>query len=312
MKRLSVSFLFVLSMLLIVDRAGGKIMWWVNQHTNDLSGPKIRYLAHEANEDVVLLGTSRCNQHYVPSIISDSIGMSVYNGGIDASDCIYSHYYLLNLMLTHHKPKVICLDMMRDDYARKDNPFASTSFFAPYIGRAYRADSIFRHAGSYWPYRLCHLYRYNAKAVSNIGGLLVNRQRNNDNGYIPLPSPRHYPKMAHSHTTNNIDTLKCLYIQKFIDLCKDNDIKLVFAVSPQYSTTDKELYDTLKGIAHRNGIPFLDYHTTGMFLDHPEYYMDKLHLCDKGARIFSSAFAHDLKRILDNPCTRKWIEMNRN
>lgn len=300
MKRLSISFLFIASMLFLVDRIGGKIMWWVNQHTNDLSGPKIKYLADNINEDVVLMGTSRCNHHYVPSIISDSIGMTVYNGGIDASECIYAHYYLLNLMLTHHVPKLICLDMMREDYACKDDAFVSTSFFAPYIGRNNRADSIFRHAGSYWPYRLCHLYRYNAKAVSNIGGLLVDRQQDNDNGYIPLSSPRSHPKIGYSHTLNNIDTLKCLYIQKFIDICKSNDIRLVFVVSPQYSFSDKDLYDTLKNIAGDNNIPFLDYHTSGLFLEHPEYYMDQYHLCDKGARFFTTIFAEDLKNIIND------------
>ena len=103
-------------------------MWWVNQHTQDMSGPKLKYLANEVDADIVLLGTSRCNFHYVPSILSDSIGMSVYNGGIDASNCIYAHYFVLNQILLHHTPKIICLELMTSDYAVSANSFETTSF----------------------------------------------------------------------------------------------------------------------------------------------------------------------------------------
>ncbi len=299
MKPLLKSLIFIIIALFAIDRIGGQIMWWVNQHTQDISGPKLRYLADEVNEDVILLGTSRCNFHYIPSILSDSINMSVYNGGIDASNCIYAHYFVLNQILKHHIPKIICLELMTTDYTVSDNSFETISFFAPYIGRSERADSIFREAGNYWSYKLCHLYRYNAKAVSNIGGLFVNKQQKSENGYIPLPQPAFYPrKIEETHTSKNIDTLKLYYIQKFITLCKLYDIKLVFMISPAYTLADTNLYDVLKEIAKKNNISFLDYHTTQTFINNPEYFKDSWHLWHKGAKLYSSIFAKDLKNIL--------------
>jgi hypothetical protein len=44
---------------------------------------------------------------------------------------------------------------------------------------------------------------------------------------------------------------------------------------------------------------FLDYHTNGLYLDHREYFMDNDHLWDKGARKYSSVFAHDLKKLIN-------------
>ena len=108
MKRLLTSILFVVLTLLIVDRIGGKIMWMVNQNTNTILGVKLKYLADEANEDIIILGTSRSNFHYVSSIIEDSTCMTVYNGGIDGSDNIYSHYFVLNQIVRHHIPKIVC------------------------------------------------------------------------------------------------------------------------------------------------------------------------------------------------------------
>lgn len=300
MKKLAVSIIFVLVGLFAVDRLGGMVMWWINQHTHDVSGPKIKYLVNNVHEDVVLMGTSRCNLHYVPSIISDTLGMSVYNGGIDASDNIYAHYIMLNHILAIHKPKVICLDVMTSDFAKRPDPFNTVSFFAPYFGRNEGADSVFRLAGKYCCYRVSHLYRYNAKAVSNIAGLAINRNAGGDNGYIPCPQPRFFPDvLQHSNTPMAVDSLKLNFVQRFIDLCHRNDIKLIFVISPMYTQIDADHYWPLKDIAKRNNIPFLDYHEAGLYQDHPEYFKDPAHLWDKGARLYSSVFASDLKRVLE-------------
>lgn len=298
MKRLILSLLIIIASLFVIDRVGGRVMWWVNQNTKDIAGPKIRYLANDVKEDVVLLGTSRSNFHYVPSILSDSLGLSVFNGGIDGSGGIYSHYILLNLMLEHHTPKMVCLEVMNSTFQKEDNPFELISFFAPYIGRSERADSVFREAGNYWTYRISHLYRYNAKAMSNLAGLIVNKQTGNDHGYIPMLDPKSYPELVPGAPGGNVDSLKIKYLHKFIDICKERDIKLVMTVSPAFSTADRGVYDILRDIAEANNVPFFDYHGKGLFLDHPEYFKDNSHLWDKGARIYTSIFAHDLKKAL--------------
>ena len=300
MRRLRVSFVVVLAGVLVVDRIGGLCMGWVNQHTSDITAPKIKYLVNDVDEDVVFMGTSRCNFHYVPSIISDSLGMSVYNGGIDASDNIFAHYWVLSQVLSHHTPKMICLELMDNDYVIQSNPFNTISFFAPYYGRNERADSIFRLAGTHWVYEVSHLYRYNAKAVSNLVGLLVNRQANEDHGYLPGPKPVRFPDvLEYDETRTDVDSLKLVYLRKFISLCEDRGIRLVFMVSPRYSRVGMDKYDVLKAVATEHGIPFFDYYTRGLFLDHPEYFKDVAHLWDKGARAYSAIFAHDLK---------EWIE----
>lgn len=300
MKQLLASIVFIICSLFVVDRVGEKVMWWINQNTSDVSGPKLKYMVNQANEDVIMLGASRCSRHYVSSILSDSLGMSVYNAGIDASENIYSHYITLNMILSHHTPKMVCLELMRDDYALEANSFTSVSFFAPYIGIDNAIDSVFMDSGNYWPYMFCHLYRYNAKAISNIGGFFVNKQQHNDNGYIPIPQPYSFPdKLNTMHTIHNVDTLKLQYIQRFINQCKSRNIELVFTVSPQYMYAEKDLYDVLKNVAQDNNIPFFDYHSQGLYIDHPEYFKDIMHLWDKGARLYSSVFAHDLKEYLD-------------
>lgn len=301
MKKLIWSLLFIIIGLYAVDRIGGYAMWWVNQNTNDTSAPKIKYLTTEAHEDVIMMGTSRCNFHYVPSIISDTLGMSVYNAGIDASDNIYFQYILLNHLLSHHKPQLICLEVSVKDFEVQSDPFCDISFLAPYIGRNEQADSVFRMAGTYWKYKVSHLYRYNAKAVSNLGGLLVNKQTGGDHGFIPIPNTTRHPKdMEVRETLEQIDSLKLGYVERFISLCRQNGVQVVLMISPLFAKVEPDYYEPLKTVAKNSNVPILDYHTPGLFLNRVDYFKDDIHLCEDGAKAYSSIFASDLKQIIES------------
>jgi lysophospholipase L1-like esterase len=275
-------------------------MWWVNQHTHENAGLKIRDMINHVDADVLLMGTSRCNRHYVPSIISDSIGMSVYNGGIDASDNIFAHYTLLNLILQRYKPKVICLEVSTNDFTNPQDPFSTVSFFAPYFGNNEQSDSIFHLAKLYWPYKLFHLYRFNAKATSNIAGLFIAPQDVGKDGYVPSQEPAHHitGEATTAENLGSTDRQKIRFIQRFIDICNKENIRLIFTISPAYTKITTTHYKQLKDIANQNGIELLDFHSKKLFLDHPEYFEDRVHLWDKGARLYSIVFAGQLKSIL--------------
>lgn len=194
---------------------------------------------------------------------------------------------------------MICLDLLTSDYCEQFDPFSKVTFFSPYFGKNEHVDSVFRLAGNYWKYQISHLYRYNAKAVSNLAGMVVNRQAEEDNGYIPNPKPAYTLEALKSfHPHLKTDSLKLSYVQRFVNLCRQEDVRLIFVVSPMYLKVNADRYDVLKTLAEQNEIPFLDYHTTGLFQDHPEYFRDVKHLWDQGAKLFSSIFASDLRKIL--------------
>ncbi len=299
MKKLFYSIIILTVGFFLTDRFVGMMMSLVNDQSKDVLAPKLHYLSENVHEDLVLMGASRCHHHYIPSIISDSLGMTVYNAGIGGANNIYSHYIVLSHILERYTPKVICLEVMPTDYNIQKDPFSVISFFSPLFGRSERADSIYRLAGTYWKYKISHIYRYNAKASSNLWGLVLNRQKDNDNGYIPLPEPKQYPQeLTKESVDKEADPLKMYYLGRFANLCKQNHITLVFVISPKFTHVDEDHYVLLKNFAAKHSIPFLDYHTAGLYHDCPKYFKDATHLWDKGAKVYSSLFACDLKRIL--------------
>lgn len=301
MRKLTIALLVAVTALFAADRLGGLAMQWVFRHSNDVLSPKLRHLDDGVSEDVVLMGASRCHHHYVPTILADSLGMSVYNAGVGGADNIYSHYIVLCHMLASHVPKVVCLEVMPTDVNVQAEPFMVTSFFAPLYGKNAAADSIFRLAGTHWRYRVSHLYRYNAKASSMLWGLMLNRQMGADNGYMPLERPAIPPGTPTTEPpVGEVDSLKLDYLKRFANLCQQHGAQLVLSVSPKFTLVGDDHYEVLRQFAADNGLPFLDYHTQGLYLDHPEYFKDVSHLCDEGARTFSSLFAHDLKEATNN------------
>ena len=300
MKKTILSLTLILAAFLAIDRLGALAMKWVFEHTNDIIAPKLRHLDHGVRQDILLLGTSRCQYHFVPQIITDSTALSAYNAGIDASDNVFAHYMVLQFVLQHHTPQVVVLQTSEDDYAQDKNPAGPTTFFAPYVGRNARMDAIFRQAGTYWPYQISHLYRYNAKALSNLAGLRKATPPDADNGYVYVTDQGVHPdSLIHDYAPKHENPVMIRQMETFINECHSRGITLVMTIPPVFSLVGPDRYAPLHRLARQHGVPLLDYHTPGLFTDRPDLFHDTGHMNGNGAQLFTAIFAHDLKQILE-------------
>lgn len=291
------SFIILIGLIFAVDRTGGLIMRYIHNKSNDTTAPKLRYLAEDCADEMVIFGASRAGSHYRADIISDSLKMSVYNAGIDGSNNIYSHYMALSLLLQHHRPDVVILEVMDADYSKQENPYSALPIFAPYIGKSSEIDSILYEFGDGWLYKHVHLFRYSAKAVSNIGGLLK-KESNHNKGFVEAPPGKLSSETLIFETIKDVDDNKLIYLEKFILKCLSNDIKLIFTISPRFTKASDNLYDPIKQMASQYHIPLIDNHTIGLYHDKPELFRDRTHLNADGAKIYTQQYITELKRIL--------------
>lgn len=304
MKKFILSIVFIIASVFVVDRIGGMIMRKVVMVTkSNNKTEKLRRMCDGITEDLLFLGTSRCEFHYVPSIFTDTLNISAYNGGLNASDNIYAQYAAFSLVLEHSTPKIVCLDVVTNYFIAGDNFGAAVSEFGPYIGQSKRIDDIYLDSHNWLRYNISHLYRYNKFAILYIAGLFVDGSmgKYRDKGYEALPEMEYkIGELKNSSFVYSYSESKMDYLHKFLDLCTEYDIMPVFVVSPRYTIANKDEYSVYKQIAAENNIPFFDYHTSRLFHDRPDLFRDHNHLWDKGAREFSAIFAHDLKQYLDS------------
>ena len=134
-------------------------------------------------------------------------------------------------------------------------------------------------------------YRYNSKLVQTIKC-----------NYIPWPEDRGYEALngvmyiaegqqaadvlVSSSEKSNIEQRKLMYLQKFIDVCKAHDIKLVMCYSPYYGQSVPKSIRMIQHIAEEKDVLFLNYGDDVRF-QKSEYFQDASQLNDTGAKEYS-------------------------
>ena len=264
------------------------------------------YCLTESQEELMILGSSRAAHHYVPQIFEDSLGMSCYNAGSDGM-CIYYHYGILTSRIQRGcPPKMVVLEVIGTDAEVSQGATfsldAALDRYAPHYGEYAEIDSLFAFNG--WKERvklLSKTYKYNSKLVQTIKC-----------NYIPWPEDRGYEALngvmkivegeqaadvlASSVAEPNIEERKLVYLQKFIDDCKNNNIKLVMCYSPYYDQATPASIRLIQELAEKNGVMFLNYIDDVRF-QKPEYFQDASHLNDTGAKEYSKKVCSILRRV---------------
>ena len=176
----------IIVLLVLMDFCIGGTSAWLYHRSKYGIFHRQQYVLNESNDDIIILGSSRASHHYVPSILTDSLGISCYNAGSEGM-CIYYHYAMFASMIERgHTPKVVIFDMISSDTKEiLGSSFtleAAIDRLAPHYGEFACIDSILELNG--WKEILklqSKLYRYNSKLVQSIKCNFVPSPE--DNGY---------------------------------------------------------------------------------------------------------------------------------
>ena len=268
---------------------------------------KLTYALEQCNEDVLLFGSSRAQHHFNTKVIADSVGFSAYNLGSGGQNIFY-HYAILKSILARYTPKLVVLTIETIDIYKTPAAWdkEKLSAFYPYYFRDKTVQEVVDFRSNYEHYKMfSNLYRYNSEIVS----IMMLKMFYNDmeiayqnGGYIPIPEEPHYKgafSIAGEGFGQKIDTLKIEYINKFISLCKDNNVECILVITPWFANfADNYLFvDEVNELSLFYDTPFLNYINDKEFI-RADYFKDKKHLNSKGANVFSSKFALDLKDFL--------------
>lgn len=260
------------------------------------------YAYQKCDADVVILGSSRAKHHYVPSIITDSLGLSCYNLGEDGKN-IYFQYALLSLLLAHHTPKIVIYDCFSVDVIKTDFKYdlGSLSDLYPIYGKRNDVDALIDLQGPKFISRISfsHVYRYNSRFID----YLSSNHNNVQSGYVPLGGIYEGELgIINKKEETSTDDMKFMYIQKLIDLCQNKDIQIIFAVSPHFTLNENDgviskKYERVNELCNKNDIPFLYYELDSTFLQRKDLFRDIGHLNDNGARLYTQLFVSNLKDV---------------
>lgn len=289
--------------LFVIDRLGGVLL--DRQYAKSYNNENRAY--RFANEDILILGSSRASHHYDPRIISDKMGLTCHNYGKDGQRIFY-HYGILNLILSHHSPKIVIYDVNATDVEilSSESNFSGLSSFYPLYDSDDTIKNLIKLQGELTEVKvnLSHLYRHNSIFID-----YFKKNESGGNGFSSVDGlwDEDISLMDEDKNPTHCE-LKHEYMERLIQICLERGVYLVLAVSPKYALSDRggvtTKYLPLEQLAKDKGISFYYFEQDTTFIKHREYFKDILHLNRQGAELYSQMIAtkldEDYCRYLEN------------
>jgi hypothetical protein len=260
---------------------------------------RITYAVEKADEDLIILGSSRANHHYIPTVLKDSLNISVYNAGCDGQFILYD-FCILNRVLARKKTKIVILDMLPWEF-QSGKGYDQLSVLLPYYYLDTSIREIVNLRSKFEKFKaISSLYRYNSQISTIISNNIFPKNNLFQSGYLPLSHKWTMPIEigdASGRQAMDLDTVKLRVFRSFLDLAKDNGVKVFVFVSPLFiKNRDVPVSVELgRRICADYKIPFLDFSAKAFFMNHPELFNDPYHLNNSGAEIYSSLVAKEIK-----------------
>lgn len=311
MKRFLLNGLIFLSLLFFIDLAfdtltSPKSLKKINSllaihvlgHTADSSplsyNPVVSHIVDNFSEDILILGSSRAARHYSPRILTDSLGLTCYNAGVDGAGIVLA-FPLAELAVKRHRPSLIIYELTPEfDLAKGDNlqylrnlrPYFSLPEIRSYIATLSTLESLKMRSA---------LYRLNSSFFSLFKGLILEKPKTSD-GYVPLNSTVGNKNEIIETRPCDPDPVKLRLLRSLVHLAEEHDIKLVFTISPIYRPVSTSDYHTIKTYIQSQGAIVIDQLTDPHFSSH-FYFADHSHLNHSGAILLTTSFILQLQKI---------------
>ena len=296
MSKFVLKLLLFLALFVIVDHILGKGINLLSIYAKGGDTAKNVHITRFLDEDVLILGSSRASNHYVPDSLEHHLGLSTYNCGQNENGIIL-FYPLMNLIKQRHKPKMLIYDVYTMDLldGMRFNGIDYLTILKPVYG-VECVDSMF-HRAEYNSKIKMHsrLYRHNSTFLNLIIDVVKNRDIYHKGFYQLNTGILQNPSVSLSSKHDFVyDPEKLSFLEKFIVENKDS-VKLIFAISPEYGKIDDIMFEPLKMLCNTYNIPLLNHYCDTTFTYHKELFSNQNHLNHKGANLYSSIISKELE-----------------
>ncbi|OMQ09882.1 hypothetical protein [[Flexibacter] sp. ATCC 35103] len=247
------------------------------------------YNSEAEKYDVIILGSSRANNHFVTSMFEEK-GLKTFNYGMSGSH-LFETSLMLKLMIERKyqiKNVILEADLNLAGIKRSDGISCA---FLPYIHNSKVVKEQFETQTDFNELYYIPFYRY-IKYEAKIGfremffNAVHKRTSNLDNdGYYPLKG------VENGNMKNNIVNLNPLpnnrYYEQIKKICKENNINLITVMTPMCeNVVGMDYFDKVKKA-------YPEIHNYENAVVENKYFSSCGHMNDTGAKIFTARIIKD-------------------
>ena len=250
---------------------------------------KIDYVYNSAarDYDVVILGSSRANNHFVAPMF-EAKGLKTFNYGMSGGH-LFEASLLLKLMV--ERKYAIQNVVLEADLNLSNDQQAEgiASKFLPYIHSSNTIKNHFSNEKDFWSLYYIPFYRYVA-FETRIGfremffnGIHKKTSHLQNGGYFALGTEKGNMK----NDLTNLKPLHNKYYEEIKAICAQNKIRFIPVMTPMCTNT--------KGMDYFEKVHALypEIHNYENVVEGDQYFSSCGHLNDTGARIFTAAIIND-------------------
>lgn len=301
MKKVFVYILSVIVVVLLVDVIFGiATRYYLNHYKLPGDYRSIDYVVRDANEDVMILGSSVALNSLMPGIIEDSLGVSCYNGAANGQQFPY-YQTMIDYILKRYSPKIIILGITPDvcsypgvgerynilmPYYKSGNLFLDSCMESsmPFASLFYKSY-LFRYNTIWWRILLYHF---------------VSPDNSGEKGFVGKDVPMVLPELTETRLDEPMLKEREEQLKHMFMACKKSGVRLLVYFPPLYTriTGSNRCAKSFKRLCVENQVPLIDNSQDSVFLVHPEWFHDNLHLNEKGAELYTKQFVKELKKCL--------------
>ena len=246
------------------------------------------YNSKGRNYDVVILGSSRANNHFVAPLFEEK-GLKTFNYGMSGGH-LFEASLLLKLMIERRytiKNVILEADL---NLANEKESEGVASKFLPYIHNSKVIEAHFAQQPNFWTNYYIPFYRYivfepqiGFREMFNTATAKPTKLLNHL-GYYQLG------KNPNANMKNDLTNLKPLhnkYYEEIKQICATNNINLIAVMTPMCSN--------VKGLDYFQKVNAIypEIHNYENAVEGDQYFSSCGHLNDSGARLFTSKILKD-------------------
>ena len=302
--KLAVKILLLLSILVVIDFAFGQLLGSLLHEQTDGRYFKIEYSLNKCNEDVIIIGSSRAEANYNPSIIENELGLTCWNAGRGGQGLAY-FYSIEASVLSRYSPKLIIVNI---DQNALEWPidYDKSAILRPFVKQNPHIKELFSQKDWSEKYKLySNIYAYNSAIFYFLRPFFIKGKdgKNSDKGWKPLEGQINSSSIVQQHPrgyfdqTNNLNPEKISLLNKMISLAQKKNCELIFVFSPDFYPplykTSTNVY--FKKLNREKNIKVIDLSADKQITGHPNYYKDIDHLNHIGADIFTKRLIREIR-----------------
>lgn len=284
---------------MMADFVFGKVMYYAESQ----SSSKNNHCMYEADEDILILGSSYAVRNIVPSVIEDSLGLSCYNAG-EAGNGSMVAWARYNMFIKNHTPKLIIYTLTPEyDYVKSDDYSKYLNEVKSYYGMDECIDEMYSNVMDEKEGVILHsnFMKFNSYAAQLIYYSLTKKNASLQ-GYEPLyevlkPDDNDEVKPINDY---EIDVPKKHYLEYLFEDIKKREIPILCVLPPDYRRElDLGQYKEGFQLCEKYNIPIINHKYFEGISQNAQYFYDKGHLNDKGARLYSKYLSKEIQSMVN-------------